>query len=304
MTNILVTGATGNIGRLTLQHLLKRLPASNLVGLVRDPAKAAALAAEGIEIRQGDYLDYDGLVRAFEGIEKVMLVSATAFTDRNSQHENVINAAREARVKHIVFMPIIRKPGSAFVLPQVTEEDLFVEERLKSSGLTFTFVRHPPFLDNIEFYVRGNALETGVHTPAGAGKAAYACRDDLAEAHAVVLSESGHENKAYSLYGDPAVSFEDVAQILSEISGKPVPYNVVSDQDYIAQLMAAGLPEPAAGFVLAWVHGVTAGEWDGQTADLETLLGRKPVSAAEYLRASFAARLVKAPFEKEDAANA
>jgi NAD(P)H dehydrogenase (quinone) len=295
MTKILVTGATGNIGRLTLQHLLKRLPASNLVGLARDPTKAGDLAAEGIEIRQGDYLDYDGLVRVFKGIEKVMLVSATAFTDRNTQHENVINAAREAHVEHIVFMPIIRKSGSAFILPQVTEEDLFVEKRLKSSGLTYTLVRHPPFLDSVEFYVGSNALEAGVHAPAGAGKAGYASRDDLAEAHAVVLSEPGHENKAYSLHGDPAVSFADVAQILSEISGKQVPYNVVSDQDYIAQLMAAGLPGPAAGFLLAWVHGITAGEWDGQTGDLETLLGRKPVTAAEFLRASFAARLAKTP---------
>ena len=290
MSKILVTGATGKIGRMTLNHLLNRVPANDIAGLARDPVKAADLTAKGVEIRQGDYLDYDGLVRAFEGIEKVMLVSATAFTDRNTQHENVINAAREAHVQHIVFMPIIRKAGSDFILPQVTEEDRFVEEKLKSSGLTYTLVRHPPFLDNVELYVGGNALETGVHAPAGAGKAAYACRDDLAEAHAVVLSQSGHENKSYSLYGGPAASFQDVAQILTEITGKPVPYNMVSDQDYIAQLMAAGLPEPAAGFVLLWVHGVNTGEWDGQTGDLEKLLGRKPVTPAEFLRASFAAR--------------
>src|SRR5690606_33676063 len=89
MTRILVTGATGHIGRLTLQHLLERLPAGDLVGLARDPARAADLAAAGIEIRQGDYFDHDGLVRAFGGIDKLMLVSATAFTDRNTQHLNV-----------------------------------------------------------------------------------------------------------------------------------------------------------------------------------------------------------------------
>jgi NAD(P)H dehydrogenase (quinone) len=293
MTKILVTGATGNIGRLTLKHLLKRRPGSELVGLARDPAKAADLTANGIEIRQGDYFDYEGLARAFDGIEKVMLVSATAFTDRNTQHQNVMDAAKQGGVQHIVFMPIIRKPDSAFILPQVTEEDLFVEGRLKASGLKYTLVRHPPFLDNVEFYVGGNALETGVQAPAGMGKAAYASRDDLAEAHAVVLSESGHENKAYSLYGGPAVSFADIAKILSQIGDKPVTYNVVSDQEYIAHLMAQGLSEPAAGFVLAWVHGVQAGEWDGQTGDLERLLGRKPVTAAEFLRASFAGHLAK-----------
>jgi NAD(P)H dehydrogenase (quinone) len=290
MTRILVTGATGNIGRMTLQHLSKRLLPSELVGLARNPAKAADLAAQGIEIRQGDYFDYEGLVGAFDGIEKLMLVSATAFTDRNTQHENVINAAKQAGVKHIVYMPIIRKAGSAFTLPQVTEEDIFVEKRLKASGLTYTLVCHPPFLENVGSYVGGNPLETGVIAPAGEGKAGYACREDLAEAHAVVLSEAGHENKVYSLYGGPAVSFANVAQILSEISGKTVPFNAVSDQDYIAQLVAAGLAEPAAGFVLLWIHGINAGEWDGQPGDLEKLLGRKPTTPIEFLKASHPAR--------------
>ncbi|MEN3161968.1 SDR family oxidoreductase [Tistrella mobilis] len=284
MTRILVTGATGNIGRMTLEHLLKRRPAGDLVGLARDPARAAGLASKGIEIRRGDYFDHDGLLRAFDGIEKVMLVSATAFTDRTTQHDNVITAARHAGVKHLVYMPIIHKPGSVFILPQVTEEDRRVEEKLKASGLTYTLVRHPPFLENIELYAGGNLLNAGVNAPTGAGKAAYACRDDLAEAHAVVLSEAGHENKAYSLYGGPAVSFADVAQILSDLSGRPVPFNAIPDQDYIARLMAAGLPEPAAGFVLAWVHGVNAGEWDGQSDDLEKLLGRRPTTPTGFLR--------------------
>jgi NAD(P)H dehydrogenase (quinone) len=292
MAKILVTGATGNIGRKTLQHLLTRLPAIDLVGLARNPATAADLAAEGISIRQGDYFEYDGLMRAFEGIERLMLVSATAFTDRNTQHQNVISAALQVGVKHIVYMPIIREAGSAFTLPDITEQDLFVEEKLKASGLAYTLVRHPPFIESIPFYIGGNALETGVRAPAGAGKAGYASRDDLAEAHAVVLSEDGHEYKTYSLYGDPAVSFEDIAQILSDISGKPVPFIAGSDQDYIAHLVAAGLPEPAARFALVWVHGINAGGWSGKTGDLEKLLGRKPMSAAEFLRDSYAARQV------------
>lgn len=288
MTRILVTGATGNIGRMTLKHLLNRVPSSDLVGLARDPAKAADLAAKGIEIRQGDYFEHEGLVRAFEGIGKVMLVSATAFTDRNTQHENVINAARQVGVSHIVYMPIIQKAGSDFHMPQVTDEDHFVEKSLKASGLVYTLARHPPFLENIENYAGGHPLKQGVLVPSGTGKAAYASREDLAEAHAVVLSEGGHEYKDYALYGGPAVSFADIAQILSDISGKPVPLSAISDQDYIAQLMSLGLPEPAAAFMLTWVRGVNAGEWDGESGDLEKLLGRKPTTPAEYLRASYA----------------
>ncbi len=229
-------------------------------------------------------------MRAFAGIGKVMLVSATAFTDRNTQHGNVINAAKQAGVGHIVFMPIIRKAGSGFHMPQVTEEDRFVEKSLKASGLTYTLVRHPPFLENIGNYAGGHPLEKGVLAPAGTGRAAYASREDLAEAHAVVLSEEGHEFKDYALYGGLAVSFADIAQILSEISGKAMPFKVLSDRDYIAQLMSLGLPEPAAGFMLKWVLGVNAGERDGESGDLEKLLGRKPVTPVEYLRAGHAPR--------------
>ena len=289
MTKILVTGATGNIGRMTLQHLLKRVPASDLVGLARDPGKAAVLSAQGIEIRGGDYLDRDSLLWALAGVEKLMLVSATAFTDRNTQHQNVIEAARQSGVGHIHYMPVIHDPGSAFTLPQVTEEDRFVEDKLQASGLHYTLLGHPPFLESLPFYLGPNALGTGVRAPAGAGKAGFAAQDELAEAHAVVLSQAGHENKSYALYGEPAVSFADIAQILSEISGKPVPFIAGSDQDFLNHLMTSGLPEPAARFALGWVQGVNAGEWGGQTGDLERFLGRKPTSAAEFLRANLRA---------------
>lgn len=293
MTRILVTGATGNIGRLTLQHLLKRRPAGDLVGLVRDPAKAADLSAAGIEIRKGDYLDRASLAGAFAGIDTLMLVSATAFTDRDTQHRNAVEAARAAGVRHVVAMPIIRAEGSSFVMPQVTEEDRRVEALIKDSGLGWTFLAHPPFLENIDFYVGGDALESGVEVPPGAGKAGFAARDDLAEAHAVVLSaiadgETRPDGRAYALYGDTAVSFADIAALLTAIAGRDVPYVTVPDETYVARLVAKGLPTPAATFALAWVRGINEGAWNGQTGDLETLLGRKPVSPEAFLRARFA----------------
>lgn len=288
MAKILVTGATGNVGRKTLKRLLERLPTTDLVGLARDPAKAAHLAASGVEIRQGDYFDPDGLARAFEDIDKLMLVSATAFTDRNKQHQNVIIAARQAGIKHIVYMPIIHETGPAFALPDITEQDLFVEEQLKASGLAYTLVGHPPFIESIPFLIGSNPVETGIRTPAGISKAGFASRDDLAEAHAVVLSEGGHEYKTYKLYGDPAVSFQDIAEILSDVSGKKVPYVAGTDEDYIAHLVASGLPEPAARFALGWMQGINSGAWDGEPGDLEKLLGHKPMTAADFLRDNYA----------------
>ena len=287
MGRILVTGASGHLGRKTLQNLLKRRPASDLVGLARDPEQAADLAAQGIEIRKGDYFDYGSLLNAFEGVEKVMLIATLGFTDRNTQHYNVITAARQAGVKHVAYTAIIRREGSDFILPECTHSDIFCEQTLKASGLTYTIVRQPAFLETFQFQFGDKVYEKGLRVPAGDGKAAPASREDIAEAQAVVLTEEGHDNKIYSLTGDPAVSYADIAQILSDIRGTSVPLIPVTDEEYIANYVAEGLPEPVAAFALAWVRGTNLGEWGELTGDLERLIGRKPITTAEFLRDNY-----------------
>jgi NAD(P)H dehydrogenase (quinone) len=284
MTRILVTGASGGMGRKTLQQLVKLRPAADLVGLVRDPAKAQDLAKLGIELRRGDYLDRASLSAAFDGIDKVMLISAQAFTARNEAHANVIDAASAAGVGHLVFMPVRRKPGSSFAMTEVTEEDVFAVGKLRASGLAWTLVEHPPFMDSLGVYLGSDVLEAGVRVPEGSGKFAHATREDLAAAHAAILTSHGHEGQVYNLAGDPAVSFRDIAMILSELTHRHVPYIPVSDRKYREILAAAGLPEPAHAFLLQWVHGMIGGEWEETPGELEMLIGRKPTSTAEYLR--------------------
>lgn len=284
MTKILVTGASGDLGRKTLVHLLKRTPAENLAGLVRDPAKAKDLADLGIELRQGDYMEPQSLLRAFDGIDKVMLTATHAFTDRKTAHANVIDAAVAKGVKHLVYMPIIRKTGSAFSMKEVTEEDIFTEQKLLSSGLAYTLAYHPPFMDVLGFYIGTNAHETGVRMPAGNGKFAAASRNDLAEAHAAILTGKGHENKTYSLTGDPAISFADCAGLLSKVHGKKVPYVVVSDEEFLESVRVKGIPDFVAVFALKWIQGMNDGEWADQTKDLENLIGHKPQTGFEYFR--------------------
>lgn len=286
MSKILVTGASGVVGRHTLLHLLKKRPASDLVGLVRDPAKAEDLAALGVELRQGDYLDRESLARAFVGVEKLMLTSTHAFTDRKTAHANTIDAAAKAGVRHLVYMPIYRKAGSTFAMKEITEEDIFTIDKLRSSGLAYTLVQHPPFMEPAAMYAGPNAAETGVRVPAGNGKFTAATRDDLAAAHAAVLTELGHEGKTYYLSGAPAVSFADIAGIFSEIHGKEVPYIAISDDEYAKSIEAAGFPDFVATFILKWVQGMNLGEWEDVTDDLETLIGRKPTTPAEYLRSA------------------
>lgn len=285
MSKILVTGASGDLGRKTLRHLLKRRPPSDLVGLVRDPAKAADLVSLGIELRQSDYLDRASLSRAFKGVEKLMLTATHAFTERNTAHANVIDVAAESGVRHLVFMPIYRKQSSTFTMKEITAEDIFTVDRLRSSGLTYTLAEHPPFLDVLAFYVGKDAHEKGVRVPPGTGKFAAATRADLAEAHAAILTGAGHENRTYTLTGDPAISFADIAKILSQIHKRDVPYVPISEGEYAEQIkLATGIPDVVVEFVCKWVKGMNAGEWQDQTKDLETLIGHKPTTALEFFR--------------------
>jgi NAD(P)H dehydrogenase (quinone) len=281
---LLVTGASGVVGKRTLLHLLKLKPADQLVGLVRDLSKAEDLSAKGIELRQGDYLDPQSLDRAFTGIDKLMLTATHAFTDRNTAHGNVIEAAIRAGVKHLVFMPIMRKPNSAFTMKEITEEDIFTKRKILASGLAYTFAEHPPFLDNIHFYIGQKAHKTGVLVPAGNGRFTAATRDDLAAAHAAILAGSGHEGRTYRLTGNPAISFADIATILSEVTGEKVPYKAVPEDEYTRIKSAEGWPPFVVEFAKSWVDGMNAGEWADETDDLETLIGRKPTSPADFFR--------------------
>jgi len=287
MSKILVTGVSGAIGRGTVEHLLKKgIPASEVVGLSRKKEDLADLAARGVEIRLGDYLDYDSLLRAFEGVDKVMLTSAVAFSDRFTQHYNVITAARQAGVKHVVYMAIMRKEGSGRIMPEITESDLFTEQVLKSSGLDYTILYHPPFIDVLSLYFDANPYENGIKVPAADGKMAPATRDELAEAHAEILSTPGHENKTYSLGGVEAISFADIAKTLADTKGKPVPFTTITAKQYIDAIVAKGTPLQVAEFLTNWVVAIDEGEFEHQSGDLERLLGRKPKTFREYIQST------------------
>jgi NAD(P)H dehydrogenase (quinone) len=289
MAKILVTGVTGVVGKGTVEHLLKKgVPASQIIGLSRKKEELEDLIAKGIELRFGDYFDYDSLVKAFEGVDKVMLTSAVAFTDRSTQHYNAITAARQAGVKHVVYMSIMRKVGSGRIMPQITESDLFTEQVLKSSGLDYTILYHPPFKDLLSFYYGSNPFENGIKVSANNGKMASATRDELAEAHAAILSTPGHENKTYSLGGSDSVSFSDIAKILAEIKGQPVPFTTITAEEYIDAIVAQGVPCNVAEFITSWVVAIEEGEFEYQSGDIERLLGRKTKTFREYIESTLA----------------
>jgi NAD(P)H dehydrogenase (quinone) len=284
-TMILVTGATGGLGRETINCLLKTTPAAEFAALVRDASKATDLAQQGIDVRQADYFDYAALVRAFQGVEKVLLVSAVAFTDRARQHRNVIDAAKEAGVKHLFYTSIQR--SSDFVLTEVTESDLATEAYLRASGLVYTILRNGYYFEGLAYLIGREVPASEIHFPAGEGRIALVTRTDLAAATAALLTSEGHDNQTYTLTGGQAYSFHDIARELAELAGRPIAYHSSEPAPYIAQQVAAGFPEPVANFFAQWGAATRHGMLAGTTDTVARLLGHQPTSLREYLRATY-----------------
>jgi NAD(P)H dehydrogenase (quinone) len=287
MNKVLVTGGTGQLGSLTIQSLLRTTPPGCIATLVRDPMKAAALRQQGVEIRQGDYFDKSALTAACRGVTKLFLVSAVTFADRETQHRNVIEAARIAGVEHIVYTSIQRKPGSAFTMTGVTQTDRATERALLASGLRYTILRNCLYLDLLPLIIGSDALTRGVRVPAGGGAAPLITRADLADANAAVLTQSGHENKIYTLGASAACSFADIAAHLSQVCGRPIPHTPIATATYIAERATAGLGRSGAAFLAEWVQAITLGEFAEVTGDLERLIGRQPIGYRAFLRAAY-----------------
>lgn len=286
MNKILVTGASGALGTATLQALLQRVDAHRLVAMVRDPGKATALAAQGIEVRPGNYFEPSSLIAAFEGVDSVMMVSAVAFTDRLAQHLNVIQAAKQAGVKRLVYTSIQRKPGSTHVIPMVTEDDIATEQALADSGLDYTVLRNGLYQEVVP-YILGPDWATSIQITAGEGRAPIVSRTDLALANAVILTQPGHEGKTYTLGASESVSFRDMAATLEQITGRKIPYQVVPKQTVTARLAATGFPVAAAEFLHDWIEAVNMGEFEEVTGDLERLIGRRPISCLDFISSHY-----------------
>lgn len=285
MSKIVITGATGHFGKATIQHLLnKGADASQIIGLVRDEAKATDLLEKGVTIKIGDYDDPASLVSAFEGAEKVLLISGTDLENRAKQHQNVIDAAKQAGAKHILYTSIDRKnEGEDSPLAGLGQSHFQTEKAMKESGLDYTIFRNNLYLDVVPMFIGEKVFETGIYFPAGDGKAAYALRDDLAEAAAIVLLGSDHENKEYGMNNSESYSFGDVAQTLSAITGKEVGYYSPSVEEYTKVLSQAGVPDVYIGMFVGFGESIKQGELEGEKSDLEALLGRKPTTLKEYL---------------------
>ncbi|GAB3512883.1 SDR family oxidoreductase [Emticicia fontis] len=282
---ILITGATGHFGTATIDFLLKKgTPAKDIAALVRDEAKAGDLKAKGITILVGNYDDYDSLVKAFNGIDKLLFVSGNDVVNRGLQQDNVVKAAKEAGVGQVVYTSFVRKNETeTSPIYLVAKSHLSTEKALKESGLTYTILRNNIYADYIPMFVGHNVTETGIFFPAGDTPVAFTLRNDMAEAAANVLINEGHENKDYAISNTEAVTFHDIAKFISEAVGKEIGYVSPEPSAFIEVLKNAGLPAELIGVSAGFAEGFKQGEFASTETDLEKLLGRKPGSVKDLL---------------------
>jgi len=279
---IAITGATGHLGQLTLTELLKTVPASQLVAIVRNPAKAETLSQQGVIVRQAEYGDQAALTVALEGVDKLLLISSSEVGQRAVQHRNVIDAAKAAGVKFIAYTSLLHADRSPLGLHV---EHVDTEQYLAASGIPYALLRNGWYSENYLASAPA-ALAHGVFIgSAGEGKIASATRGDYAAAAAKVISSEGHAGKVYELAGDESWTLSELAAELSKQSGKPVVYQNLSEADFAAALKGAGLPEAFANLLADSDAGAAKGGLFDSSRTLSTLIGRPTTSIRDSIRA-------------------
>lgn len=279
---IVVTGATGQLGRLVVEGLLKKVPPAEIVAAVRDPRKADGFAARGVQVRTADYDDPATLAAAFDGADKVLLISSSTPGVRVAQHTAAVTAAREAGVGHLAYTSILAADTSRLLL---AAEHKATEEVIRESGVPFTFLRNGWYTENYEQTV-AQALASGSFTgSAGEGRLGGVPRLDYAEAAVAVLTGEGHLGKVYELAGDEPWSYADLAAAIAAAAGKPVSYEDVPAEQHRQLLLGFGLPEPLAAMLADADRGIADGELASASGDLRRLIGRPTTPLADAVAA-------------------
>lgn len=277
---ILVTGATGKLGNLVVEALLKTVNADQLAVSVRNPEKAESLKARGVEIRQGDFDQPETLNAAFAGIEKLLIISADGDNEtRIRQHLAAVAAAKNAQVKLVAYTSVGNAPESTLSLAEVHRT---TEEAIRNTGLPYVFLRNNWYLENESSGIQGVLVGAPWVTSAENGKVGWALRRDYAEAAAAVLAQAGHENKVYELSGKPLTQHE-FALALGKVIGKDVPVQTMDDATYEEVLKSIGLPEFLLPLLIGIQKAIREGALDIVSDDFEKLLGRPATPIADAL---------------------
>ena len=280
---IAVTGATGQLGALVVHDLVRTVDPASVVAVVRDPAKAAGLAGQGVQVRSATYADPAALAAAFAGVDDLLFISSSEVGQRIDQHRAVVDAAVAAGVGRIVYTSAPRATTSHLVL---APEHKFTEEYLAAAGLPTTILRNTWYTENYLGQIEIARTTGTLVAAAGAGRVASASRADFAAAAVAVLTQDGHAGRVYELGGDHAWDHDELAAALAEIVDAPVRYRAVDGPTLIGILQQSGMDEGTAGFVARLDGDIAAGALGEVTGELSTLIGRPTTPLLEGLRAA------------------
>ncbi|MGW2207212.1 NAD(P)H-binding protein [Streptomyces sp. NPDC001774] len=285
--SIVVTGATGQLGRLVIDELLAQVAAESVVAVVRDKAKAADLAERGIGLRIADYSRPETLAEAFGAGDRVLLISGSEVGQRVAQHAAVIDAAKAAGVAQLAYTGILGGPEADFDL---AAEHRATETLILDSGLPYTFLRNGWYTENYTANLAPVLAHGAVVANAGEGRVASATRADYAAAAAAVLTGPAeeHANRAYELSGDTAWSLAEYAAEVARQTGREIGYDNVPAEAHEAILTGAGLPAAFAAILVDVDRAIERGALARRTGDLSRLIGRPTTPLAETVAKALA----------------
>jgi NAD(P)H dehydrogenase (quinone) len=279
---IAVTGATGHLGRLVVTGLLDAgVPAGKIVAVVRTPEKAADLAASGVQVRQADYTDEAALAQALTDVDRLLLVSGSEVGQRVAQHTNVLQAAKGAGVQLVVYTSAPKADDTPLPL---APEHIATERLIADFGLQAVVLRNNWYLENYDQQIR-QAAETGeLSGSSGEGRIAAATRADFAAATVAVLTAEQPQPGIVELGGDQAFTLAELAATVAAQTGREVTYRDLTAEEHVSSLLAAGLPEGTAQFVVGLDQSIAQGALDTGSTALSQLTGRPTTTLAEHVR--------------------
>ena len=277
-----ITGATGQLGRLVIGKLKEKTGASSIVALVRNTEKAKDL---GVEVRGFDYDKAETLAESLKGIDQLLLISGSDIGQRARQHANVVNAAKKAGVKKIVYTSLLHTGNTTVSL---ADEHLPTENAVIESGIPYTILRNGWYTENHTGSIGGVLAGGAVFGSAGNGKFSSAARVDFAVAAVVVLTEKGHDGKVYELAGDEAYTLAEYADEIAKQTGKNIVYNNLPVAEYAKILESFGLPGFVAEAIASWDVSASKGDLFDNSKTLSKLIGRPTTPLSQVVKDALA----------------
>lgn len=282
---IAITGATGQLGRLVINALLKKVPASEIIAVVRSPEKAQDLQALGVALRTADYNQPQTLQGAFAGVQKVLLISSSEVGQREAQHRAVIDAAKAAGVSFIAYTSLLHADTSPMGLGV---EHRATEALLQASGIPYALLRNGWYSENYAASIAPALAHHAFIGAAGNGRIASAAHEDYAAAAAEVISRDDQAGKVYELAGDDSYTLAEFSAEIARQSGEQVEYVNLPPAEFSAALIGAGLPAPLAELLADSDAGAAQGALFDDSHTLSKLIGRPTTPFAAVIKATLA----------------